>query len=703
MATQTIFLTGSETFVGSPADDDFVITDNGVGSNTVTLGNGDDQLTLGNGGSNTLSLGDGADQLTIGGPSNTITTGNGNSQITTTAGINTITVGTGSNTITLDEAASGSPDIVHTGAGGNTVFVTAAAVSGDTLFGAQLNGDGTTNKLVLTTAGTMSPLGVSGFQTYQLADGGANNLTLSDANFGRLPGGSITVIGGDSGNTINASALVAAHSVTFDAGAGIDALTGGAGDDRFIFAAGNTSGDTVDGGLGSNTLELAAGGAGILNGLGTSVVNIAALVLDAGAAWTIDISDSAAFTGTVSGFVASDNFDLTNVAFDSAGSANLLAGNVLQIVENASTFTVQLNAAADFTGDTFHLATDGVTGTLVSEATAACFCRGTLIRTALGEVPVEQLAIGDLVMLVSGEAQAIRWIGRRRFDGRFIAGKRAVLPIRIAAGALADGVPVRDLWLSPGHALAIDGVLVQVEHLVNGATIVQAPSVEQVEYFNIEFDAHQVILAEGAPVESYVDCDNRLKFANAAQYALLYPEDDRPRWQFCAPRLQCGAAELTAIRAALLRRAEALGHALDLDPDLHLIVDGEIVRPGSVADRVYRFAIPAGSATAWLASRSTVPAETVAASSDNRRLGVPVERLALYDCGLALEAGHNHAALCDGFHKDEASHRWTTGLAQLPAAWLRAFPGALTLEVQLRASRLGYRPPAAAAPDAAAA
>ncbi len=114
-----------------------------------------------------------------------------------------------------------------------------------------------------------------------------------------------------------------------------------------------------------------------------------------------------------------------------------------------------------------------------------------------------------------------------------------------------------------------------VEHLINGATIVQAEVVERVEYFHIELDSHDVIVADGAPAETYVDCDNRLMFANGADYLRRHLGEERPRWAFCLPRLEWGSDELTEIRAALLWRAEALGH----DLDLHLVVDGAVIRP----------------------------------------------------------------------------------------------------------------------------
>ena len=185
---------------------------------------------------------------------------------------------------------------------------------------------------------------------------------------------------------------------------------------------------------------------------------------------------------------------------------------------------------------------------------SACYCRGTLILTDRGEMLVEELQIGDRLMTMSGDAKPIKWIGRRSYSGRFALGRRDILPICIKAGALGEQTPRRDLWISPHHAMFLDGVLIEAKDLINEVTVVQAQSIEKVEYFHLELDDHDVIFAEGALSESYIDDDNRGLFHNASEFQILYPDRVNTRARYCAPRCDEGY-EIEAARRRIDARA----------------------------------------------------------------------------------------------------------------------------------------------------
>ena len=204
-------------------------------------------------------------------------------------------------------------------------------------------------------------------------------------------------------------------------------------------------------------------------------------------------------------------------------------------------------------------ATDSTTSVVT---TALCFCRGTRIMTSGRAVAVEDLAIGDLVLTLEGTLEPIRWIGRRCYAGAFIAGRPLMLPVCVKAGALAAGIPARDLFVSPGHGLFIGGQLVPAWRLINGVSVVQAAAVDEVSYFHIELERHAILFAEGTPAESFLDEDFHMQFHNASEYPPRDP--DAPPVTPYAPRLEDGFAlqglqRRIAARAGVVHRKQRPG------------------------------------------------------------------------------------------------------------------------------------------------
>jgi hypothetical protein len=254
------------------------------------------------------------------------------------------------------------------------------------------------------------------------------------------------------------------------------------------------------------------------------------------------VSSGAVFDGAIGGFHYGDSIDLTDES--------------LSFIESHfNPLTDTVNAGADgtlqFAGDpTLIFSSDGHGGTLV---TCACFRRGTRITAEHGERAVESLEIGDRVMTLSGELKRIRWIGKRHYTAETLAERPDMRPVLVRAGALDDFLPRRDLWVSPEHALYVKGALVPAVLLTNGVSILTDESVSSVSYYHLEFESHEVVFAEGAPAESFVDDDSRQMFDNAAEYVLRYPDAPRTSASFCAPRVEDGEP-LQTLRMQLAAR-----------------------------------------------------------------------------------------------------------------------------------------------------
>jgi Ca2+-binding RTX toxin-like protein len=467
---------------------------------------------------------------------------------------------------------------------------------------------------VATAAGTGIVLGAA---SDNAADGGAGDDTL-DGNAGKdaLTGGDGNDVlnGGDGADSL----LGGAGSDTLDGGAGNDVLIGGDGTDSLL---GGADDDTLDGGIGSDALiggdgtdsllggagsDTLDGGAGndVLNGgagadsMSASVGDDTYVVDDAG---DIVLETFNQGTDTVRTTLASYTLgaNLENLA-GASDSGQRLAGNALGNVVTAGDRddTLQGGAGNDvlaggagadtavFSGaradysvtygkDAMGVwtqvtdndpAADGGDGTdrlygvetlQFKDATQAiCFYPGTRVRTPSGKVPVEALQAGDLVVTEVGRAVPVRWMGRQTVSTRF-ADPLRVLPIRIAAGALEEGLPLRDLLVSPDHALLVDGVLVQAGALVNGTTIRRETAVPEVfTYWHVELAEHALVRAEGVFAESFIDNVARLAFDNWAEHEAA--ELPAPMAEMELPRAKSRRQVPAATRRRLAARTKAL-------------------------------------------------------------------------------------------------------------------------------------------------
>jgi hypothetical protein len=302
---------------------------------------------------------------------------------------------------------------------------------------------------------------------------------------------------------------------------------------------------------------------------------------------------------------------------------------------------------------------------LSNGADTLCFRRATMIRTGTAEVAVENLRAGDTVETVFGGLRRIKWIGRQSFDGRFLGQARA--PVCFHAGSIADDAPTRDLHVSPAHGMVIDGRLVPAWFLVNGATVTQTASTEQVDYFHLDLGVHDCVIANGAPSESYAEQNNRTMFYNKAEFDATFPGHDQVFQPFCLPLVQLDSRELNTIRAMLLSRVPEA--CFTDDPDLHVVADGVRIDPERVDHRNWAFAIPAGVRDLRLASRASRPC-AFGQNTDIRDLGFCIEQVSSEQATQTVVLKAHHVAFEIGVYgpesRGESRWRWTNGLCELP-------------------------------------
>jgi hypothetical protein len=275
---------------------------------------------------------------------------------------------------------------------------------------------------------------------------------------------------------------------------------------------------------------------------------------------------------------------------------------------------------------------------------APCYCAGTGILTADGRrVAVEDLRVGDVLEVSGGVGAGIIWIGRRSIDLERHARPELARPVLIEAGALGGGLPLRDLVVSPDHAMFLDGHLIPAKALVNGFSVRQLKR-RRVTYYHIELAQHAVIFAEGAAAESYLETGNRGDFENGGTAMQLHPDfaQSLREAKGCAPFVEAGPV-VEAVRRRILDLA-----AIETTDDPGLMIKYE-------------------NGAAVIASRSGVPGELTPDPRDRRRLGVKIASLEIGGETIPID----HPGLVEGWHDVEPDGRWTNGRAVIPDDFLR--------------------------------
>ena len=378
-----------------------------------------------------------------------------------------------------------------------------------------------------------------------------NNLNLGDAGTAVLVLGANTTLQVTNNFNIGVNGAVQGFGGLIDPanGTNLGSVTGS--DGQVITYSGTLTNDgvylaqpgemTLNAGTIEGTGTLAAGNAGDL------ILNAATVVATQTVEFTNSTSSGVLTIGTLAGFSAV-------IGSFNAKAEIVLAGNSI-VSDSFSNGTLTLLGAGGV--DLGTLAIGGsVNSALLTVnaeggvgAAAPCFAAGTLITTLRGEVAVEALAVGDLLPTVlSKDAAPVVWIGRREVDCGRHPEPRKVWPVRVAAGAFGAGMPYSDVWLSPDHAVYVGEVLIPVRFLVNGTTIAQL-KVERVTYYHVELPRHDVVLAQGLEVESYLDVRDRSDFANGPGPVRLYPDFATRMWEaYGCARLVAVGPELDTAR-----------------------------------------------------------------------------------------------------------------------------------------------------------
>ncbi|MGI3186296.1 Hint domain-containing protein [Nioella aestuarii] len=254
-----------------------------------------------------------------------------------------------------------------------------------------------------------------------------------------------------------------------------------------------------------------------------TLYNVATGVLSSSNASLPGINDQIGSSDTDDGFWNNGDLLLDTALTEYRGyyEAN---GHIFLVFEVPFNGAMQIRSPTAPANDPGYPATVSGIPTLTTTAFATCFAEGTRITTPEGQCSVETLSIGDALVTADGGIVSVKWIGRQTVSTRFGPAER-LMPVRFAAGSLGDGLPHADLTVTADHGMLVDGVICHAGALVNGESITRVPLAEMGEtypVYHIETEEHEIILANGAPAETFIDNVSRRVFDNFAEFEALY-------------------------------------------------------------------------------------------------------------------------------------------------------------------------------------
>lgn len=382
-------------------------------------------------------------------------------------------------------------------------------------------------------------------ETYNFYVGGTLDLTgsaiglLSDTNIyvygGTLTSDSAAVADLLSGTTITVEDGGVLNAVGNNLISALDGATISFGTNGGTITADATTDASVIDLLSNSTVDGFNSGSDVIDFQNTSAQTVTSYVIStSGGTSTITLYDGTTAIGEVQ---VESNSTLTSGTYTSGTSGPLT------VTEDASGTGFQISA----TPSTF-------------ESVTLCYLRGTRVLTPTGEVAIEDIKPGDELVTRFGGIRKVQWIGHMTRCPFHVQNLQEVAPIRIRAGALGGNRPARDLYVSPGHSMLVDGQLLLAKLLVNGVTITQEIKPEKnpplIEYFQVDFGTHDCIIAEGSWSESFADAPGlRDAFDNAAEFYSFFPSHRPPEeLELCALRPERGR-KLNAVLLPIMEQA----------------------------------------------------------------------------------------------------------------------------------------------------